>query len=279
MPKSTYYLFNFTIIMKWFRKKRNDKLKPLQLKADALEKMQQMPFGQSGFIRLGTHDFEFHHARCFYDTYVELYKERMYEFKTTNQNPYIIDCGANMGLSVLYFSQTYPDAEIIAFEPEPPIYELLLRNIERYRLKNVTVYKKALWSELKTLEFFTDTGMGGSVENKFSNQTPFTVETELLSAFITKPVDFLKIDIEGAELTVLNECRTQLHFVRNLFVEYHSYVNKQQQLPELLQLLTDAGFRYHIKESFVHERPFIDTQLVCENMDMAITIFAYRNEQ
>ncbi len=268
--------------MKWFRKKRKEQSvlpKPVKLKADLLEQMQQLPFGQSGTIRLGKHDFEFHHARCFYDTYTELFKERMYEFNTTNKQPFIIDCGANMGLSVLYFAQTYPGAEIVAFEPEPPIYELLLRNIEKYELHNVTAHKKALWNERTTLSFYTDTGMGGSVENKFANQIPVKVETELLSSFITKTVDFLKIDIEGAELTVLKECRQQLYLVRHLFVEYHSYVNKPQQLSELLQLLTDAGFRYHIKESFVHERPFIDTLLACENMDMAITVFAYRNEQ
>jgi FkbM family methyltransferase len=268
--------------MKWFRKKTKQQPvfpKPVQLDTGDLDKMHKMPFGQSGTIHLGAHEFEFHHARCFYDTYKEVFKERMYEFKSTDSEPYIIDCGANMGLSVLYFAQTYPGAQIVAFEPEPPIYELLLRNIQRYELKNITVFKKALWNERTTLEFFTDTGMGGSVENKFSGQVPVKVETELLSSFITKPVDFLKIDIEGAELTVLKECSSKLHLVRRIFVEYHSYVNKPQQLPELLQLLTDAGFRYHIKESFVHERPFIDTLLACENMDMAITIFAYRNEQ
>lgn len=266
--------------MNWFQKiikKKGAHLHPVKLHANALEKMKNMPFGQSGSIRFGTNDFEFHHARCFYDTYTEVFKERMYEFKTDSKSPYIIDCGANMGLSILFFSQTYPDAEIVAFEPEPPIYELLLRNINKYGLKNVTVHRKALWNRLTTLSFYTDTGMGGSVENIFSNQTPFQVETDILSAYLTKEVDFLKIDIEGAEFTVLKECSHLLYLVKHLFVEYHSYINKPQELSQLLQLLTDAGFRYHIKESFVHERPFIDNLLACENMDMAVTVFAYRN--
>ncbi len=263
----------------WFNKKKkmgSALPKVVQLKTSQLEEMKAMPFAKSGTIQLGNHDFAFHHARCFYDTYVEVFKEKMYEFTPIHTKPYIIDCGANMGLSVLYFALTYPGAEIIAFEPEAPIYNLLLRNIETYNLKNVQVFRKALWNELTTLNFYTDTGMGGSVENAFSDQQPAVVETALLSSFITKPVDFLKIDIEGAELTVLKECASKLHLVENLFVEYHSYANKTQQLDELLLLLKNAGFRYHIKESFVHQKPFVDTLLACENMDMAITIFAYR---
>jgi FkbM family methyltransferase len=181
-----------------------------------------------------------------------------------------------MGLSILYFSRLYPNAEIVAFEPEPPIFEMLKRNMQAFTSINVTVNQLALWNKKTQLDFYTDKGMGGSIENVYRNQQPVKVQTELLSAYINKEVDFLKIDIEGAETEVLTECAHKLHLVKNIFVEYHSFINKPQQLDVILKLLSKAGFQYHIKESFVNTKPFIDRALACENMDMAITVFAYR---
>jgi FkbM family methyltransferase len=200
----------------------------------------------------------------------------MYEFETESAKPYIIDCGANLGLSVYYFSKLYPTAEIVAFEPEEAIFNVLDANLKTYQLKNVTAYKKAVWDSETTLEFFTDKGMGGSVTNVFSKQKPTLIETLMLSSFMNKKVDMLKMDIEGAEYTVLKSCAHLLKNVQHLFVEYHSFINKPQQLDDLLLLLKNAGFRYHLKESFSMKRPFIERNYACENMDMAINVFAYR---
>jgi FkbM family methyltransferase len=234
-------------------------------------------YGVSGSITVEQKPFSFHDARCFYDTWQELIVNKMYEFETESAKPYIIDCGANLGLSVYYFSKLYPTAEIVAFEPEEAIFNVLDANIKTYQLKNVTAYKKAVWDSETTLEFFTDKGMGGSVTNVFSKQKPTLIETLMLSSFMNKKVDMLKMDIEGAEYTVLKSCAHLLKNVQHLFVEYHSFINKPQQLDDLLLLLKNAGFRYHLKESFSMKRPFIERNYACENMDMAINVFAYRD--
>ena len=230
-----------------------------------------------GSIKVDGKNFEFHHSQSFYNTWVEIIRDGMYEFKTKSSHPYIIDCGANMGLSVFYFAKNYPGAEIVAFEPEPPIFDILQKNIATYNLANVKAYKKAVWNEETTLKFYTDHGMGGSVANVYTKQKPVEVEAVRLADYINKKVDMLKIDIEGSEYTVLNDCRHLLHHVENLFVEYHSFINQEQKLDELLLLLKETGFRYHIKGSFGMQRPFVERNYACENMDMAITIFAYRN--
>ena len=47
----------------------------------------------------------------------EIFIENIYK-QTLREKPYIIDCGANIGMSVIYMKQLYPQAEIIAFEPD-----------------------------------------------------------------------------------------------------------------------------------------------------------------
>ncbi len=233
----------------------------------------------SGKIKIAGSYFYYHHAKALYDTYQEIFVRQIYAFKTNNPTPYIIDCGANMGLSTLYFAKQYPNCIIDAYEPEPPIYTTLTQNVQSYKLSNVTTHCKAVWNEETTLLFYTDSGMGGSIANAYPNQTPTKVQTEILANKLNEKVDFLKMDIEGAEYEVLKSCAEKLHNVENIFVEYHSFINKEQHLEDILQILKKAGFRYHLTQSFSYARPFTDTYLACENMDMAINIYGYRNKE
>jgi FkbM family methyltransferase len=243
---------------------------------DELEKLKELPHGVKGAIEINHHTFHSHDLRCFYDSYSEIIAGEIYRFHTNRKRPLIIDCGANMGVSVLFFATQYPNARIIAFEPEDEIFNVLQRNITSYNLTNVEIHKKAVWDSETTLQFFTDHGMGGSLTNVFHNQEPTSVKTVKLADYLHETVDFLKLDIEGAEYTVLKDCEEHLKNVEHLFVEYHSFVDQEQHLEDLLQLLKKNGFRYHLRESFSQNRPFVDKVLACENMDMAINIFATR---
>jgi hypothetical protein len=55
------------------------------------------------------------------------------------------------------------------------------------------------------------------------------------------------MDIEGAEVEVLSDCAEELKKVYNLFVEYHSWASRPQQLDKLLSILSSAGLRYYIQ--------------------------------
>lgn len=263
--------------MKFFsRKKKQPPAPPAEIYTETLDELQFLSHGIPGGIQLYNHQFNFHDARCFYDSYLEILKDEIYKFTTDSENPLIIDCGANMGVSVLFFAREFPGAKIIAFEPEEAIYNVLKKNISSYGLSNVELHQKAVWNSETVLEFTSDHGMGGSVANTFSNQQAVKVHTVRLADFLQEKVDFLKLDIEGAEYIVLKDCEPLLKNVEKLFVEYHSFINQEQKLEEILDMLKRAGFRYHLKQSFSQSRPFIDKVLACENMDMAITIFAYR---
>ncbi|MEZ4802519.1 MAG: FkbM family methyltransferase [Gelidibacter sp.] len=230
-----------------------------------------------GIIVLYEKPFHYHHGRSFYDTYKEIFESRIYEFKTKSEKPLIIDCGANMGLSVLYFSKNYKNAEIIAFEPDLAVLECLNKNIHNQNLDNVILYDKAVWKDNADLKFLSDKGMGGRLSTDFIAQEPQIVQALRLKDFLNRPVDMLKLDIEGAEYIVMKDCENQLHNVKHIFVEYHSSIDEEQHLEDILSILKHKGFRYHLKQSFSRTRPFVDSRVVCQKFDMAINIFAYRN--
>ena len=68
---------------------------------------------------------------------------------------------------------------------------------------------------------------------------------------MNKHVDFLKLDIEGAETTVIKDCADYLGNVDNIFVEYHSFLSEKQTLDELLNILKKTNFRVQIQTQFL----------------------------
>jgi len=265
-----------SISKKIFRSKNS---KPKDKVKEELHRLSQLPKDSSGYAHIFSKPFKYHHAASFIATYRELFEDELYKFNPkVKSGETILDCGANMGLSVLYFALNYPSHRIIAFEPEEAIFKVLTENVETFALKNVTLHQKAVWTKEETLTFHSDGGMGGRVNNlyKKSNQPINKVETVILKDYLNDKVDFLKIDIEGAEVEVLKSCKGHLGQVKHLFFEYHNHINQSQTLHELLAQVQEEGFKYHIKESSARKKPFVDRNTICETFDMAITIFCYK---
>lgn len=207
----------------------------------------------------------------------EIFDQQIYRFHAGNDQPYIIDCGANIGLSIIYFKQLYPAARITAFEPDKSIYDVLELNVASFGLKNVALINKACWNAETTLEFFSEGADGGRKamqDDKANNivQVPAT----RLKDHLQQKTDFLKIDIEGAETVVLKDIVDELKNVEKLFVEYHSFLGQEQTLDEIIAVIKNAGFRMHISSPGVHSKsPFehIDTYA---GMDNQLNIYAWR---
>lgn len=234
------------------------------------------PRFNSGYTNIFGKPFKYHDGKSFVATYNELFKTNIYRFIPSKDKFTILDCGANMGLSVLYFAMNYPNHKIIAFEPDPSIFKVLKENVETFRLNNVIVYEKAVWDKHETLSFFTDEGMGGRVENSYANQEPNKIEAVPLRDYLTEDIDFLKIDIEGAEEVVLSSCKDVLSRANHIFFEYHNNIHTPQTLHKLLEMIASQGFTYYIKESDIRKKPFIDEHIICETFDMALNVFCYK---
>lgn len=252
---------------------RRSRLSPIQKE---LERIVKLPRFTIDIAHVFDKPFKFHDPDSFINTYKEIFEHQIYHFKPSNNKNIIIDCGANMGLSVLYFAKNYPNHTIYAFEPDQKIFAILKENIEASGFTNVKLFENAVWVKDELLSFFTDNGMGGRLNEGYKAQKPKEIKSVRLYDYLSDKVDFLKIDIEGAEDVVLRDCESKLPAIGSFFFEYHNDINKPQTLHELLNLVKGAGFHYYIKESGVRKSPFRDTFLICERFDMAINIFCYK---
>jgi FkbM family methyltransferase len=203
----------------------------------------------------------------------EIFIDEIYRQKFDKEDPYIIDCGANIGLSVIYMKRLYPKAEIIAFEPDDTNYSYLEKNIRAFDFANVTICKEAIWKENTTLNFLSE----GSLASRIGGEEGKTIKVKAkrLRDLLDRPVDFLKIDIEGAEYEVLKDIKDRLHVVNNIFLEYHGTFEQNKELNEMLGIVTDSGFRYYIKQALDnHPVPFVRKEL--NGYDVQLNIFCFR---
>lgn len=209
--------------------------------------------------------------------YNEIIVRGMYEFNSSSSTPFIIDLGANIGLSTIYFKRLFPQSKILAFEADKNVFICLRKNLNSFGLKDIDLINKAVWDSDAFVRFLPEGSDAGRVINDFEDGEGELVETVRLSTFIDRKVDFLKIDIEGAECVVLKEIKDRLFFVERIFIEYHSFCNKPQDLDEILAILKIYGFRYHIQQNgFISGKPFISLKEYLK-MDLQLNIFGYRS--
>ncbi|NDV69040.1 FkbM family methyltransferase [Dysgonomonas sp. 25] len=203
----------------------------------------------------------------------EIFLDETYRFHSKKETPLILDCGANVGLSAIYFKRLYPKAQVIAFEADQDIAKTLSSNLHSFGFDDVEIVSKAVWTANTTLEFMSDGAVGGQIVEGREGSTK--IEAIRLRDYLEKEVDFLKIDIEGVEYDILKDCADKLINVKNLFIEYHSFLNNEQKLDEILLVLKKAGFKYYIKEAWNNmPMPFVDSHQ--SHYDLQLNIFAYR---
>lgn len=215
-------------------------------------------------------------SSSFLGQYEELIKRNIYKFNCNKRNPLIIDCGVNIGLSLISFKKMYPEAKIIGFEPDPVIFKIAKKNISNARLFDVNLIEKAVWSEERVLSFFQEGSAGGRLTSSLAKET-IDVKTFNLKTILNQEIDFLKIDIEGAEYHLIKDISANLNFVNNIFIEYHSTINEKQNLDEILKILKLNNFRIFIESGFVSPRnPFID-RIEIDGFDNLINIYAFKS--
>lgn len=136
----------------------------------------------------------------------------------------IIDVGAHIGMSTILFARTYPTAMIVAVEPQRANYEALRRNTAPY--SNVRCIQAAVWTDdgEVTMRPSLAHPKGTFEVGKDGSETVRAITMDsLLKEVDISSVDFLKMDIEGAEVEVFRHCEW-MHAIQILSIELHDRI-------------------------------------------------------
>jgi FkbM family methyltransferase len=140
---------------------------------------------------------------------------------------FVVDAGAHIGLASLFFARRFPEARIVALEPDRDNFGLLSANLAGY--SQATALRAALWSKPArlwpanagadswALQFGDRPGVGEPVDG--------VTIPEVMCRFGVDRIDLLKLDIEGAELELFGDATPEwLDQVGMIAIELHDWV-------------------------------------------------------
>lgn len=204
--------------------------------------LQAYPRRQPGWLEVAGVPLHFADLHSFYYQGRQIFFDGFYDFETDSPGPVIVDCGAHIGMSALFFAKRYPGASIRAFEADPAIADLLAKNVRAFGLDSVEARQAAVWTHDGGVSFDVCGDDSGTVHEGAAARVPSVRLRDILAE---RPVDMLKMDIEGAEFEVLEDCADVLGQVDKAILEAHC-LGPNQGPGRILGLLEAAGFTCRI---------------------------------
>ncbi len=210
--------------------------------------------GRPGTAQCGTFTVRFVDGLSYYMSWKDIFVHRIYHFEAARPDPRVLDCGSNIGLSVLYAKQAYPAARVTAFEADPRLLPVLRENLARNGLAGVNTVEAVLGAHDGTVTLTSEGACGSYVAGstdvviEATGAASHTVRCVRLRDWLAEPVDFLKMNIEGAEWEVLEDSADRLRSVREMVTEYHHLPRLPRTLHRILNLLDRSGFEYLIHD-------------------------------
>lgn len=191
----------------------------------------------------------------------EIFSEQIYHFESDGPQPIIIDVGAHIGLATLYFKSIYPEAKVTCFEPVPENFKLLEQNVYENGLFNVECVNGAITPQNLTRDetknkitlhidpspkdkWYSSASIHPQAWNGQQPTQPIQVKAYSLLPWLNKPIDLLKMDIEGAEWQILPNIKSKLHLIKQLIIECHP--TKKQTTNSLASLLNQANYKTEV---------------------------------
>jgi len=160
----------------------------------------------------------------------------------------VFDIGAYVGDTALWFSKAVgPQGKVFAFEPEPRNFEKLKANLERNKVTNVIPLKLALSENEEEMQVAT----GGSSSTITQAGTGTSVEVTTIDRFVEtnkiSQVDFIKMDVEGHELKVLEGAHETIKtFKPSLALSVYHRGDDLIELPKLL-LELNLDYKFYLR--------------------------------
>lgn len=156
----------------------------------------------------------------------------------------IMDCGANIGLSTLFFKSHFPESEIIAIEPDGENFKQLCANIKLNELANITPINIGVWYKSDLLSpnlSFRDGANWSFALRKAEDPSEASIRVDSLENIAKQNnwdrIDVLKIDIEGSEFDLfrnVNSSQRILDSVKIISIEIHEEIGSRYEIEAIL---------------------------------------------
>jgi len=205
--------------------------------------------------KIGKYEIWYENSDEFYELKKEIFGENCYYIELEKEDPYIIDLGAHIGMTVVYFKSLFPQARILAFEPIPDNFKILQKNVEENQLSQVELVQAVVAPKSGILRIQEPIGEGawksgaGIIPRGWKGiQTNREIKVEAvgIEELLLEKIDLLKMDIEGMEYEIVRNMGPKIRNIANMIIEVHP--RKDHRIEEIQRTLVQNGFRVEINQ-------------------------------
>lgn len=191
----------------------------------------------------------------------------------------IVDGGANIGISALYLLTNYPQARLEAYEASPTAFELLQKTVQSSNINSdrYSLINKALHTKDDAIDFFVLPHCASALNSSISGRDSLDELGEKIQVdavdfrkVIEKPVDFMKLDVEGHEYELLSLPEVSPATIRSMAVEFHDLAQNRQKFTDLFDKFRDQG--YLVESLSGHEISLKDKDLFRDEIILRIYV-------
>lgn len=187
------------------------------------------------------------------DGYFNIYRDDECRRDLIKKGMNVVDVGAYIGLyTIMAAEKVGRNGKVIAIEPDPRNFEQLIKNLKLNNLQNVIPLKMALADYTGFAKLFL--GQHGSVSSLLGKGDFETVQVttldNLLEQMVMEKIDIVKIDVEGAELSVLKDAEKTINKNKNFGIKFivDSY-HYPAEIDEVCLFFKERGFKTEVSSA------------------------------
>jgi FkbM family methyltransferase len=180
----------------------------------------------------------------------------------------VVDMGAHIGAFAVRAARLAHRGQVYAYEASAKNYALLTENRQLNGLKNLHIENSAISDRCGELPLYTPAGnsiLGSLLQetSSFKEMVQSTTFSAIIAEHALEQVDFLKVDVEGAEFDILFDCSDETFAkIRHLVIEYHDFEGGKRSHLDLVNLLNLHGFKVVVEKGIFPQPHWFGTRII-----------------
>lgn len=181
--------------------------------------------------------------------FVEIFVFEEYNIDLKIKPKIIIDAGSNIGLSSIYFAHKYPNAKVLAIEPDPDNFKQLIKNTLKY--DRIETLEGAIWNKTGNLDITGTDAWNFIVQPDNNGEIRGYTLDYIMEKFKIDTIDLLKIDIEGSEAALFESGYTNwLNKTKVMIIEIHDWINLKSS-KNLFKAISGFNFTCRVQNNLL----------------------------
>ena len=200
----------------------------------------------------------------------EIWKAKIYDEARfpIHAEDVVVDIGGHIGGFAIRAAKLATHGHVYAYEASGRNYTLLEKNRQLNNVVNLHIHNKAVSDKTGEMKFFMPSNNGALGSLMQETDSPMEiVQATTLSHIVEEnnieQIDYLKLDVEGAEYDILLNCPTDtLGKVKRIVMEYHEFSDDKRNHRDLVNLLKSHDFQVVVEDGIFPQKFLFGTGII-----------------